>query len=292
VNVRRAATTHPLPVSPALRLSMVVLLVLAACRSDQVRLEDRLEPGRRLEHELRLEARISRTLAGERRGQNVVATFRAAQQILAPLPDGGAEATFSLIPKSLEVNGQPVEVGPDQDFDVHLGPDGRVVEIEEAGGQPGEALGPVGIERLLPRLRPVLPGSLVAPGDRWQSQTDFVDETGSFSLTTSSRLSQLGLLDGREAALVRTTYRSPVDRQETFANAVAHMQGTDVGAQEAWFALDGFLLRASGDSVGSYRVTFTPPGGEVGLSPVEGTLVVRLHTDLRLVSSPPPVPPA
>ncbi|HEV3474052.1 MAG TPA: hypothetical protein VG602_01635 [Actinomycetota bacterium] len=276
------------------RLSVLglAILLLPACRGDRVRLADRLEPGRRLEHELHLEARISRALAGRQQRQDVVATFRAAQQILAPLPDGGAEATFSLIPQSLEVNGQPVEVGPDQDFNVHLGPDGRVVAIEEAGGQPGEALGPLGIERLLPRLRPVLPGALVAPGDRWRSRTNFVDETGTFSLTTSSRLSELGLLDGREAALVRTTYRSPVDRRETFANAVAHMQGTDVGAQEAWFALDGSLLRSSGDSVGSYRVTFSPPGGEVGLAPVEGTLVVRLHTELRLISSPPAAPPA
>jgi hypothetical protein len=57
-----------------------------------------------------------------------------------------------------------------------------------------------------------------------------------------------------------------------------------VGAQEAWFALDGFLVRASGDSVGSYRVTFTPPGGEVGLQPVQGALVVRLHTEMELLS--------
>lgn len=272
-----------------LTLVVLVLLVLPACRSEHVRLADRLEPGRQLEHELRLDARITRTLAGERRRQDVVATFVAAQQILSPRPDGGANASFSLVPRSLEVDGQPVEVGPDQDFDVHLGPDGRVVEIQEAGGQPREPLGPVGIERLLPRLRPVLPGSLVAPGDRWRSQTDFVDETGSFSLSTSSRLSQLGVVSGREAALVRTTYRSPVDRQETFANALAHMKGTDVGSQEAWFALDGFLLRAAGDSVGSYQVTFTPPGGEVGLAPVEGTLVVRLHSELRLISDLPAV---
>ena len=252
-----------------------------------MQLADRLEPGRRLEHELRLNARISRTLAGDRRHQDVEATFRAAQQILALRADGGAEATFSLVPRSLEVDGQPVEVGPDQEFDVQLGPDGRILKIEETGGQPGQALGPVGIERLLPRLQPVLPGFRVAPGDRWRSRTDFVDESGSFSLTTASRLSQLGLLEGREAALVRTTYESPVDRREGFANALAHMQGTDLGAQEAWFALDGFLLRATGDSIGTYRVTFTPPGGEVGLAPVEGALVVRLHTELRLISATP-----
>jgi hypothetical protein len=84
---------------------------------------------------------------------------------------------------------------------------------------------------------------------------------------------------------VRTTYESPVDRQEVFQNAVAHMEGTDVGAQEAWFALEGFLVRATGDSVGSYRVTFTAPGGVTGLSPVEAGLVVRLHTEMRLLSA-------
>jgi hypothetical protein len=91
------------------------------------------------------------------------------------------------------------------------------------------------------------------------------------------------VVDGHRSALVRTTYESPVDREEVFQNAVARMEGTDVGAQEAWFALNGFLVRASGDSVGSYRVTFTAPGGEVGLSPVEAGLVVRLHTEMHLL---------
>jgi hypothetical protein len=59
-----------------------------------------------------------------------------------------------------------------------------------------------------------------------------------------------------------------------------------VGAQEAWFSLDGFLVRSAGDSVGSYRVTFSPPGeGETGLAPVEGSLTVRMHTEMTLLSA-------
>jgi hypothetical protein len=248
-----------------------------------VPLEYRNETGRRLEHRLVLRANITRTLQGQTLHQQVVATFRATQEVLAPLPGGGAEAVVSLLPESLEVDGRQVEPGPDQEFDVELAPDGRVVEIS-GGSETEEALGPVGIERLLPRLRPVLPGRPVRPGDSWSSDTEFVDESGEFSLTASSRLRQLGLVSGHRSALVRTTYESPVDRQEVFQNAVASMEGTDVGAQEAWFALDGFLLEATGDSVGSYRVTFTPPGGEVGLAPVEAGLVVRLHTEMRLLS--------
>jgi hypothetical protein len=56
-----------------------------------------------------------------------------------------------------------------------------------------------------------------------------------------------------------------------------------VGAQQAWFSLDGFLIRATGDSVGTYRVTFRPPEGELGVTPVEGALVVRLHTEMELL---------
>ncbi|MGH2710564.1 MAG: hypothetical protein ACRDH9_05095 [Actinomycetota bacterium] len=261
-------------------------LLLPACASDRVPLAYRNEPGRRLEHRLTLSADITRTLQGRTVNQQVVATFLAAQEILSPLPDGGAEATVSLAPESLVVDGRQVEAGPDQEFDVLLAPDGRVVEIT-GGVQTDVALGPVGIERLLPRLRPVLPGRPVRPGDSWSSQTEFADESGEFSLSASSRLRQLGLVSGHRSALVRTTYESPVDRQETFQNAVARMEGTDVGAQEAWFALDGFLVRAVGDSVGSYLVTFTSPGGEVGLAPVEAGLVVRLHTEMNLVSEGP-----
>jgi hypothetical protein len=131
----------------------------------------------------------------------------------------------------------------------------------------------------------VLPGRPVAPGDDWHSRTEFTDEQGRFSLTTRSRLTQLGRVEGRDSALVRTSYESPVDRQEVFANAVADVEGEDVGAQEAWFSLEGFLVQASGDSVGTYRVTFMPPEGEEGVAPVHGALVVRLHTDMQLLSA-------
>ena len=266
------------------RLLVPLILCLASCSSDLVDLDYRIERGRRLEHRLVLRAEVTRSLQGQTIEQRLVATFRAAQQVNTPLANGGAEATVALIPESLSIDGRQVDPGPDQEFGVELAADGRVVAIT-GGAEPGAALGAVGIERLLPRLRPVLPGEPVSPGDSWRSHTEFVDDAGTFSLSTSSRLGQLGVIDGHRSALVRTTYESPVDRHEVFQNAVARMQGTDVGAQEAWFALDGFLVRATGDSVGSYRVTFTAPGGETGLSPIESGLVVRLHTEMRLLSA-------
>lgn len=270
-----------------MRRSIVPLtfcLLASACVSDRVPLAYRVEPGRRLEHRLVLHADITRTLQGQTTHQEVVATFVASQEVLTPLPNGGAEASVSLVPQSLVVDGRAVDPGPDQEFGVALAADGRVVGIT-GETEPDETLGAVGIERLLPRLRPVLPGHPVGPGETWTSDTQFVDDSGAFSLSADSRLDRLGIVDGHRSALVRTSYESPVDRQEVFQNAVARLEGSDVGAQEAWFALDGFLVRATGDSVGSYRVTFTAPGGEVGLSPVEAGLVVRLHTEMRLLSA-------
>jgi hypothetical protein len=261
----------------------IVLLLASSCASDRVPLEYRNEPGRRLEHRLVLRADITRTLQGRTLQQEVVATFRVEQEVL-PGGGQGARATVSLVPESLSVDGGSVEPGPDQEFEIELAPDGRVVSITGEGAD-GGALGEVGIERLLPRLRPVLPGHPVRPGDTWHSTTEFSDRSGTFSLFASSRLTQLGFLEGHRSALVRTTYESPVDRAEEFQNATARMRGVDIGAQEAWFALDGFLVRATGDSVGSYRVTFTPPGEEVGIAPVEAGLVVRLHTEMQLLSA-------
>jgi hypothetical protein len=250
-----------------------------------VALTYRLDPGVRLEHRLTLEASVVRTLAGETRREEIAATFTAAQEVVGPSDQGGVEAAISLVPEGLEVDGRPVDIGPAQEFAVRLGEDGRVVAVEAAADEGTEALDPVGLERILPRLRPVLPGRPVTPGDAWRSETEFTDEQGRFSLRTRSRLAQLGVTDGREAALVRTTYQSPVQRQEVFANAVAQVTGSDVGAQEAWFALDGYLVRAVGDSVGTYRVTFTPPEEEEGLAPVRGALRVRLHLEMQLLSA-------
>ena len=264
-----------------------LLVLLSACGTDRVPLSYRLDPGLRLEHRLTLRASVVRTLAGETRDQEVLATFRATQELREPAEDGSVEAAISLVPEGLEVNGQPVDIGPAQEYTVRLAPDGRVVAVQVAAGEETEVLESVGIERLLPRLRPVLPGRPVGPGDSWRSETHFTDEQGRFALSSRSRLVQLGVADGREAALVRTTYESPVDRNEVFANAVAQVRGSDVGAQEAWFALDGYLVRAVGDSVGNYRVTFTPPAGEEGLAAVRGALRVRLHLEMQLLSATP-----
>lgn len=261
------------------------ILLMPACRADRVPLGYRLEPGLRLQHRLTLRADITRTLSGETRREEVAATFTATQEIVEPLEGGGAQAAISLVPQGLEVDGRPVDIGSAQQFTVSLGPDGRVVAVQEAAEGGTEVLQQVGLERLLPRLRPVLPGRPVGPGDTWNSRTEFTDEQGRFSLSTRSRLAQLGRVDGHDSALVRTTYQSPVDRQEVFANAVADVEGEDVGAQEAWFSLEGFLVRATGDSVGTYRVTFLPPEGEEGLAPVRGALVVRLHTEMQLLSA-------
>jgi hypothetical protein len=273
------------------RIAILLLLVAVGCTDDSVDLSYSLEPGRRLEYRLVLDARVLRTLEGETREQSVQAAFLAGQEIEEPLPGGGARAVFSLQPESLVVDGRAVDAGEAQEFEVDLSPDGRVVAIgqpPESGASPTEdesteAVAALGIERLLPRLRPVLPGEPVRTGEEWTSSTRFTDEAGEFSLTLDSRLSRLGLEDGHRAAMVRTTYISPVDRRETFVNAVADIQGTDEGVQEAWFSLDGFLIRSVGDSVGRYRVTFRPPGGEAGLAPVQGALEVRLHTELDLI---------
>jgi hypothetical protein len=275
------------------RRALLVLILVAAssCTDDHVDLAYSLEPGRRLEYRLLLDATVLRTLEGESREQSVQASFLAGQEIVEPLPGGGARALFSLRPESLVVDGRTVDPGEPQEFEVDLGPDGRVVAIgqpapaETPGGEAEEteAVAALGIERLLPRLRPVLPGEPVRTGEEWSSRTRFTDEDGEFSLALESRLARLGIEDGYRAALVRTTYVSPVDRRETFVNAVADIQGTDEGVQQAWFSLDGFLIRSIGDSVGRYRVTFRPPGGEAGLAPVQGALDVNLHTELELI---------
>lgn len=263
-------------------VSLSLLALLSSCADDRVALTYGLEVGRRLVYRLSLTADIERTLSGSTRSQEVRAAFRASQEILG-VTEEGATARMTLVPQRLLVDGRAVEPGMPQEFTVQLALDGRVVEIQEAEGEPSEPLSPVGIERLLPRLRPVLPQAEVSAGQEWRSNTEFRDAAGRFAVTARSRLARLDLVDGVPAALVRSTYLTPVDRREALANAVADVSGRDLAVQEAWFALEGFLLRSTGDSVGRYRVTFLPPGDEDPVAPVEGALVVRLHTEMELL---------
>lgn len=270
----------------ALPLFFLLSLLLAACGDPRIALSYRLEEGRSLEYRLTLVADISRTLEGRNREQRVQAAFRLGQQIIETLPEG-ARARMSLVPLELFVDRRSEPVGEPQEFIVTLGPAGEIVALDEAVGAVPEPLELVGIERLLPRLRPVLPEGPVEQGDEWSATTELRDEDGSFSLEARSRLAELGRTAGTDTALVRTIYASPVDRREVLANAVAEIEGRDVGTQEAWFSLGGLLIRASGDSVGRYRVSFSPPRAEGEIAPVAGRLVVRLHTELELIAGGP-----
>lgn len=260
----------------------LALLAAAACTSDRIPLRYGLEPGRTLDYSVRLDARVRRVLQGAPTEQRLVASFRSRQTITEDLGDGRARARITLEPISLTVDGRAVAPGPPQEFVVGLSSDGSVVEVESASGAPSEVLVPVGLDRLLPRLRPVLPPGPVSPGDSWASDLDLSDSSGRLSLDLSSRLAQLGLASGHRSALIRSSYTSPVERRETFENAIADIRGRDVGAQAAWFSLQGFLVRARSDSVGDYEVTFRPPGGDAGTGTVSGTLRVVLHTEMEL----------
>jgi hypothetical protein len=263
-------------------LVSLLLVAASACGTDRVSLRYLFDAGRVLDYDLRLEASVRRTLAGDPREQRLEATFRSRQTIRDALGGGRARAVITLEPRSLVVDGRRASPGPAQEFVVVLSADGSVTEVESSRGAPVEALAPVGIDQLLPRLRPVLPPAPVTPGARWGSDLDVSDESGSIALDVSSRLASLGLAGEHRAALIRSSYSSPVSRREVFANALADIEGRDVGTQAAWFALDGFLVRATGDSVGDYRVAFRPPGGDAGVGAVRGTLVVVLHTEITL----------
>jgi hypothetical protein len=257
-------------------------MAVTACAPHQVTLSYRREDGGVLSYDLELNAQIERSLSGQTRQELVEATFQIRQEVLEVLPGGRTRTRMTLVPRNLRVNGTNREVGRTQEFVVTARADGRVVGIAEGRGETTEALAPVGIQRLLPRLQPVLPRGVVAPGDTWRSAAALQDVNGTFSLALQSRLAALGKRRGHASALLRTTYTSPVRRSEIFANAVADIEGTDVGTQEAWFALDGFVVLASGDSVGRYRVLFRPPGDEVGVAAVRGRINVRLHTEMSL----------
>jgi hypothetical protein len=278
---------YPATLGPLRRSFVALLLALAGCAPDQVSLSYQSANGHRLSYHLELNAEIERTLSGQTRLQRVEATFRAEQEVVDLSPEGTTSARIDLRPRSLRVDGRVHDVGSAQEFLVTREADGKVVDIEVGEADTGEALAPIGIERLLSRLQPVLAGGPVAPGASWTAESVFEDASGSFSLSLQSRLTAFDEVLGHPSALVRTTYTSPVERREIFANAVADVEGRDVGTQEAWFALDGFLVRASGDSVGRYRVVFRPPGGQVGVEPVQGRLHVRLRSEMRLLSDSP-----
>lgn len=119
---------------------------------------------------------------------------------------------------------------------------------------------------------PALPTGPVAPGQRWRLESAGIDGEG--------RLRRLGVIDGRDVAVVDTTARHGLDEDLTSAGSAVHLAGTiRATSRGAYDMADGALRRATTTARGSVDLVVNPPAG-VTATPVTGTITYDVRVEV------------
>jgi len=155
---------------------------------------------------------------------------------------------------------------------LQVGPDGRI--------QSGSAAQVGGRIPSIPgsdQLTPVLPGHPVRPGDAWDKPYSRPNPygAGEFSFTAHSRYLGDEEVDGRDASVIDTSLRGPLDFTIDFSKlppaaggaapptGVVHYTGAIESSSRYWVsASDHLVLKSSGS--GTYRLSYAvaPPPGQ------------------------------
>lgn len=155
---------------------------------------------------------------------NMDMSMRLTERVLAVAPDGVATVRQRVKDMTATMDGQRIEVpGGDLVMTLRIAPDGKILSAEGAGGLGFSQAGPA-TEMLGPdSMGPLLPPSAIAPGDTWRvshsEPLPFGD--GSVTMTADNTLVALRQVDGRDAAVIRSVMRMPMDFRVSAAEMLA-----------------------------------------------------------------------
>jgi hypothetical protein len=243
--------------------------LVAGCRSDSVRIGFRPEPGNRYVYRITVHAETVTTLGGqpERRAE-ADDVLEAHHAVLATGRDG------SSVRVRLRQEG-----AADVTFVVRLDRAARLARVEQVEGLPSPALGELGLSEIFPPAAGAPPDRPLAPGESWGIDEPVTVGTAEAArLTGRGRLTELGVVDGRDVARVEATYRLPVRRTTGASSGRVLLDGAQDTTTKGTYAIeDGAVVSATATTRGSYRLTLFPPEGTAG-APLTGTLVVELRS--------------
>ena len=253
-------------------LALVLAAVLAGCRPDTVRIAYHPATGSRAVYEVRVRTDTVLSLAGRdpvRRSSS--ARVRATQTVLGAAASGGTRVQVRI-----ERPGSSPRT-----FVALLDRAAHVRAIESVEGLPASVLGDVGLPELVPSAAAVVPDAPLHPGQGWTIDVPLtLPGTTPSRLRGSGRLVSLGVVDGHDVGVVRSTTRTDVDRTTTVPEGGIRVDGTQSTTSTTRHALsDGSVVEASSVTSASFAVTLSPPAGTSG-QPVDGTLRVVVRSSV------------
>lgn len=234
------------------------LLAAGACREHQVDLSYRPDEGDTYDYRFEITAVVTRALEGrEPQVTELDTVLRADHRVLDVSEDGAR-----------------VEVEIRRDGGE---PDTVVVELDRAGSLRGLEL-PEGLEGQIggigDALAPTgsLPDVPLAPGQRWSS-----DDGSRF---VRGRLLRLGVVDGADVAVIRTTVDEDVSERTEAGGSPATLTGQlSTRSTTTYDVEDGAVRRSSSSTSGEVEVLIEPPAG-VEADPVPGTISYEVEVEV------------
>lgn len=161
----------------------------------------------------------------------------------------------------------------------------QLTEVVEVEGLPAAVLGDLGLSEIFPAAAAAPPVGRLRPGATWTIDAP-VQVTGSprERLVGSGRLAELDVRDGRQVAVVISTYRLPVSRRGTSAQADREIDGLQTTRSKTTYDLeDGSVVEAEAITTGRFDVTLSPPGDQIGPT-LAGRLEVTVHSTTKRVA--------
>lgn len=254
----------------AVAAAAALAIAVTACRPDTVRIAYQPRLGSRAVYDVRVRTETALSLAGrDPTHRSSTARVRATQTVLGSDGAGGTR---------VEVRVERAGSSP-RTFVARLDRAAHVRAIESVEGLPVSVLGDVGLPELVPSAASVVPDRALRPGEGWSIDVPLsLPGSAPSRLRGSGRLVELGVIDGRDVGVVRSTTHVPVDRTTTVPEGRIRVDGTQTTTSTMRHALsDGSVVTASSVTRAAFAVTLAPPTGTAA-APVDGTLRVVVRS--------------
>lgn len=274
--MRRLAAGLRGPWRPVLAVVAAIALtsVTPSCRPDTVRVAFRPRIGTRYHYVVKVRSVTTTRLAGADAQRTVdSAVLRAEHVVLA----AGAEGVRVRV--LLERAGSSPRT-----FVVRFDRAAQLEELETIEGLPASVLGGVDLPEIFPGAVGAPPNRPLAAGERWQThETVRLADGRQVQVEGDGRLVELGVVDGRKLATIRTETRLPVTSASDVRGGRLALEGTEVSGITASRDLaDGSVRTASSVTRGTFSLALTPLEGSVGPT-LHGSLGVEVRSQTRRV---------
>lgn len=231
-----------------------VALVLLGCRAGTVSVAYDPQVGDTYEYRYEITATVTRAVEGEEPEVTHLDTELVARQEVRARTDEGTRIRLVLTREG----GAPRTVVAIVDRAGSL----EGVQLVDGLGAAVSGLADEG--SILPTHLPGPPDRPLAPGDRWSLERDGRRGEG--------RLERLGVIDGRDVAVVRSTATEELDRTVRAAGNDTDVTGRiRSGATTSYDLADGAIRRSRSWSHGEIDAELAPPEG-VDAEPVRATI--------------------